>query len=451
MLAEQSSKSTPEQERDASVAASTSHAADSADVVQGETDLTDALFAAEKAKAEEPDADAPAEDIAPEIVDENAAEPAPSAPPEPPAATATPAPPAAARSGPGLVPLLLGGVVVAGLGYGAAYMGLLGQQDDTQSAEIAAALQAQSEALSTLQSQVTTLGEAKPEAPEIDLSPVMTELSNLATRLDGTSDALTAMSERITDLEDRPVLTGDVDEDSAAMAAAMEILQNELGEQQATNEALAAEMRAIVEDAQSSIAEAERQTEETVAAALAEAEASVAAATAEAEASVSAATAQAAISRVRSALAAGDPFADALSDLPDTIEVPDSLQAAADTGVATLATLQSEFPAAARAALRTGLREASAEGSAGDRALAFLRGQFAGRAIAPMEGDDPDAVLSRAQAAVSAGDIDTALAEIASLPEAAQADLADWTAAAQARTEANSALAALVAALDGTN
>ena len=56
-----------------------------------------------------------------EIVDESpepVEEPSQEAPHAPQSAPAEP------RRGPGVVPLLLGGVVAAGLGYGAAYMGL---------------------------------------------------------------------------------------------------------------------------------------------------------------------------------------------------------------------------------------------------------------------------------------------------------------------------------------
>ena len=65
--------------------------------------------------------------------------------------------------------------------------------------------------------------------------------------------------------------------------------------------------------------------------------------------------------------------------------------------------------------------------------------------LAPRAGSDPDAILSRADAAVNAGDIKGALAEIAALPQSGQAAMAGWTAAAQAWVEANAALAALAA------
>lgn len=405
--------------------------------VIGDTSLTAALFAAEKSadashedvtESATTEAETPVADTVPETVD---VEPAPA--PEPasePVATSSP-PPAQTvveRRGPGLVPLLAGGVIAAVLGYGAAIMGFLpGGGNSDQNAQIAAALEAQSSALTSLQDQVAGLSA---EAPSVDLSPVLTEISGLADRLDGTTESLTVLTDRVADLEDRPVLTGEVSEDAAAMAAAVNQLEDQLGEQQAANEALAEEMRTLAEDAQSAIAEAEARAQESVAAA----------------------TAQAALSRVRVAMASGDPFADALADIPSSVEVPEALTTASEAGVPTLEDLQAQFPAAARAALPIALREETADEGAGGRAVAFLRGQFAGRAIAPREGDDPDAVLSRAQAAVTSGDLATALSEISSLTsEGAQAELAGWVAAAESRSAADAALDTLATALDGAN
>lgn len=423
--------------------------------VIGDTSITASLFAGEKKVATaEPAADTPADPPAaadPEPVAVQAPEPTPAAPP--PAETRT----VVERRGPGVGALLIGGVVAAGLGYGAAYMGLLpGSQNQDNSAQIAAAIEAQSATLASLQDQVTGLASAEPPAPpampELDLSPVLNELSGLAERLDGNTASLTALGDRVGALEDRPVLTGSVDEDSAAMAAALDQVEDQLSEQRAANEAMAAELRTMAQEAQSamdaaqsSIAEAEARAQETVAASVAEAEA-------RAEASIAAATAQAALSRVRIAMASGDPFADALSDIPGSVEIPAALSEAAANGIPTLEDLQAQFPAAARAALPVALRETSADGTAGDRAMAFLRGQFAGRAITAREGDDPDAVLSRAQAAVTSGDLTAALDEIAALSsEGAQAELADWVAAATSRTDADAALDTLATALDGAN
>jgi len=63
------------------------------------------------------------------------------------------------------------------------------------------------------------------------------------------------------------------------------------------------------------------------------------------------------------------------------------------------------------------------------------------RSLEPREGNDPDAVLSRAEAAVRAGDLGAALDEITALPDPGQAALADWAATAQTRADALGAMA----------
>jgi hypothetical protein len=122
--------------------------------------------------------------------------------------------------------------------------------------------------------------------------------------------------------------------------------------------------------------------------------------------------------------------------------VPDAL-AGQSAGVATLAELSAAFPEAARAAL-TAAREASgeSEGLGG-----FLRTQLGVRSLEPQEGDSADAVLSRAEAALRDGRLTDALAEVAALPEAGQAALAEWTARAETRQDAVAAAEELAQSL----
>ncbi|NCM97487.1 MAG: hypothetical protein GW948_09390, partial [Rhodobacterales bacterium] len=112
----------------------------------------------------------------------------------------------------------------------------------------------------------------------------------------------------------------------------------------------------------------------------------------------------------------------------------------------TLAALQAAFPEAARAALDAALR-ADMGTSLTQRMTAFLRTQTGARSLTPREGTDPDAVLSRAEAALLGGDLAGAQAEIGALPPEAQAAMADWQALAERRLAATDALAALVAAM----
>ncbi|PJE34836.1 hypothetical protein CVM52_20190, partial [Pseudooceanicola lipolyticus] len=66
------------------------------------------------------------------------------------------------------------------------------------------------------------------------------------------------------------------------------------------------------------------------------------------------------------------------------------------------------------------------------------------RSVEPRAGDDPDAILSRAEAAVSTGQLQQALDELAALPDAAKPALADWIDSAQRRIAAKQAATALM-------
>ena len=123
------------------------------------------------------------------------------------------------------------------------------------------------------------------------------------------------------------------------------------------------------------------------------------------------------------------------------IEVPEVLKGE----IPRLVQLRAEFPAAARAGLRASL-DAVAE-SEGTMGLIgnFLRVQTGARSVEPREGSDPDAILSRANAAVEAGAIATALDEIATLPQSGQNAMKSWTDRARIWVDANTALAELAA------
>ena len=65
------------------------------------------------------------------------------------------------------------------------------------------------------------------------------------------------------------------------------------------------------------------------------------------------------------------------------------------------------------------------------------------RSVTPREGTDPDAVLSRAEAAVGEGRLSDSMAEIGALPEVVRAEMAGWMALAEGRVAAVSALQTL--------
>lgn len=365
-----------------------------------------------------------------------AAEPARSPAPAQTAAGIAATPPAPAANA--FWPMILGGLVAAGIGYGAAYMGLLPSRgpENAQQTDIAAALaplQAQIDAMTQALSAASA--PTSPPAEPVDLGPVLDQIAGLSAGLTSATDGIATISARLGTLESRPVLTGDVDADTAAMQAAAE----------AATAALAAELEAERAAAAARALDLEAAAQAAAAEAAA-AQAAIAEAEAQAAAALALVTAEAAVGQLQTALATGQPFAEPLARIAVVTPPPQPLSDVAETGVATLAALQSSFPPLARAALPVALRE-SAGDSIGQRLGAFVMGQIGGRSIEPRAGDDPDAVLSRVEAAVRLGDLTTALDEINALPEGARAVLAPWVAQVEARAAAEAGLATLTAAL----
>lgn len=158
---------------------------------------------------------------------------------------------------------------------------------------------------------------------------------------------------------------------------------------------------------------------------------------AEAEVAAQQASRTASIALLRAALDTGAPYVSAnLADMPAV------LADHAETGLPSLTTLKETFPDAARLALEAALR-ANMGGTWAERVTNFLRAQTGARALTPREGNDPDAILSRAEAALTAADLPRVLAEIQTLPPEAQTALQDWTNRATLRQSAIEAVTAL--------
>ena len=296
---------------------------------------------------------------------------------------------------------ILGGVIAAGAGFGLAQY-VPGGWPVQDTSALQAALTAQQVETETLKSQIAAL-EARPVAgPDADLEARVAALADQAAPdIAPLQQQIAALEQRLTAIEAMPV-------SAAAPSAA----------------ALAAQKAAAD-------------------AVLKQAEDTAAQIKADAEAMAKASEARAALGRVQAALDSGSAYASALPALGD---VPAVLVENAQTGVPTLAALQDAFPAASRAALEAALRANMGE-SWSDRVANFLRTQTGARSLMPHEGNDPDAILSRAEAALAAGDVAAALTEIAALPPEAQAALTDWQAKAQKRQAAVAAVAGLTAAM----
>ncbi len=319
----------------------------------------------------------------------------------------------------GFVPLLLGGAIAAALGFGAArYPDQWPFVSAPAEDPLAATLAQQGAQIAALQQQGKAQGEAiaalqSDDRLNVARGEISGEISQLRTQLEAMSGKIDALEGRLQTVEKLP--RGSGMEAAAAAAAAYE---RELAQMRQMLDAELAKINAAKDDA----ATLEQNAAEAA----------------------KAAGARAALARVLAALDTGKPFGDALFDLTQQadVNVPEALTAQAETGVPTLAALQADFPAAAREALDASIRAAVASGEM-DRVSAFLRLQLGTRSLTPKEGADPDAILSRAEAALKAGQIEAALTELSAMPEAAQPALTNWIASATARKNALAAGEAL--------
>ncbi|WP_374645887.1 COG4223 family protein [Tabrizicola sp.] len=338
----------------------------------------------------------PADALAAEVL------PHPDSAPADPAAVPPPSPPP--RRGPGILGPLLGGALAALGGFALSHYNVFGLvPPPTPPADLAPLAQAdqdQAAALAALRSEVGTV----------------------ATRLAALEGAPASQPDtaRLDDLDQRLAaiesLPQDGDAGTAALAARLAKLEQQLSAQPAAADQ--AEVDAALARLAEAEAEASRRAEEATAAA-------------------EAAAHKARLDQLREAVASGVPFEAELAALNDP-DLAASLSPHA-AGIATLAALQADFPEAARQALQLARANAPDTGW-GARLTDFLAAQTGARSLTPREGDDPDAVLSRAEFALSEGRLADALAEVKTLPEPIRAPLADWSARAEARLTVLAAL-----------
>jgi len=317
------------------------------------------------------------------------------------------------------VPAVIGGIVAATLGFGAAQVVPNGWPLASNDALVAdvASLKAD---IATLQGQIAAV-------PQPDVT-----LADRLAALEATPAVdLLPLTDRITALEAQPASIATVAGSGMNVATAVLTAQ--------ANDIAALQVAVAALQAGGTISP-------DVEAKLAEAEARASALAAQTEADATALRLRSALDRLEIALESGAPYATALDDLGDA-PVPAVLADNAATGLPTLATLQAGFPEAARAALEASLRVSGGE-TWSARAAAFLRNQTGARSLTPRQGSDPDAVLSRAEAALAAGDVPLTLTEIAALPAEGQAALADWVALTSTYQTAQQAVADLRAALN---
>lgn len=371
----------------------------------------------------------------------------------------------------GFVPMVLGGIIAAGLGAGAAWWAIprlpaawqppaaANTPQPVDSAALldqarAAAVEAAREAAAASapanlvpdEALLTQAREAGAEAArkliaESPASPAPD--AGIQTTLAAQAEQLAALDKALNDLraqdpavaasaEDMAQLRAQLDQQAADLAA---LAQRPALDPQVADRLTA--MAAAAEAVQGRIAAAAEQAE----ARLKAVESQAADVNAAAEEAARRARAAAATAALAEALQTGAPHEAALAELAEAGVTPDPALAAP---VPTLDELVASFDPAAREAVRAALRAESAQGQ-GSVIGNFLRAQTGARSVAPREGADADAVLSRAGDAVRHGDIPRALEELDALPEPARPAMADWTAKARAWADAQAALAALAA------
>ena len=381
---------------------------------------------------EETTADAASSDAIPPFGEElePANEPAdvePEKVPETPASKPEPTPAPAQKSG-GMWPAVVGGVIAALLGF-------IAGRGDQLDQFLPASMQRGSVDLSAIEADIETKTTALAEANDA----LQARIAELESANDGadTGAAMTAVSDLEAATSGLQSVTTSLETSVAGLEASLATLSERIGalesappelpDEGATTDDVAALQAAL--DAQR--AEIESLAERA------------AAAEAQAASEASEILARAALARVMTAVDSGEAYSPALADLEEVapIEVPEPLRAAAEEGVPRLSDLQSSYPDAARAALaavRAETPESEVQGVSG-----FLRRTLSARSVTPREGDDADAILSRAEAAVRTGDLTTALVELELLPEAGRGAMDEWLQAATARKDAQDAARAL--------
>ena len=316
----------------------------------------------------------------------------------------------------GLLPLFAGGLLVGGIGFGAAMVPSYFNPRDP----IAPVLATQNQLSEKIEAQSTEIEEIQARPTPVDLSGEVAALADSVIAFRTDLAALKAakvaqarsLSERIDSLEKRRLVEG-------VSPLAVAGYERELAQLRENISQLANDVTNKIEEAK----------------ALAEVIEGNAAKLSRDGMVIYALTA------IQAAVESGASYTVALDDLAaaTNIGLPASLVENAPNGVASLSILQKQFPVAARAALKLAREEQGlAEGENG--VLAFLKTQLGVRSLNAKGGGSADAVLSRAQAAVDVGDFAVALSEIATLSSVGQDALQGWSLVATLRLQVLAAL-----------
>lgn len=248
-----------------------------------------------------------------------------------------------------------------------------------------------------------------------DLAALQVEIEQLFGVQNETIDRVAALEEKLTS---QSGITPAANAEITRYATALELVQTQISEQ---NNAIA-EQRAGIAELSAAVELTQQETKSATHQSLTDGT----------------------ISQVIGALESGAPFAFAIAGLQDfeTLLTP-ALVAAAPYGVPTADALARAFPEQSRTALIAARTTSTSQASSSNRVGDFLRSQLGMRSITPRAGNDPDAVLSRAEAAIQAGQVSNALSALTALPDSARTSMAGWIEQAELRQAAQLAVAAL--------
>jgi hypothetical protein len=249
------------------------------------------------------------------------------------------------------------------------------------------------------------------EQGQTQLVDIQAQVGTMAADLASLQDQMQGLSTRVQTIEQRPIVDA-----GAEARAALKEYEAAIAALQKTQQDLQGQVAKLQADLADRIAKAQELSDTAKAAAFQ-------------------AQARAELNTLRAALDTGAPFTaqlNAVSTLP--ADVPQALSAVASAGLPSLPDLQSSFPEYARPALVASIKAQTPDG-AGAWFMAFMRTQTGARSLEAREGDDPDAVLSRAEEALRNGQLAAVQQTLDGLPEEGQAIMAPWQQLAQARLD----------------
>jgi hypothetical protein len=302
------------------------------------------------------------------------------------------------------VPMVIGGVISAAIGFGAAHYfipgGVFFPGENQELVEIRAEIADLKEGSAN---NLTGLNAAN-ELVRAQSDEFTSQQSKLNDALTQSNVDVTA---RLVEIENRPI--------ADASAEVQVALKSYVAELARLNEVVATQGSEIA-GFQSRVAELENQ--------LADKLATVSAQRGEAETAAKIARLRSLFNGLKGELDTGRAFGETLAAINDASGnvAPKSLSENS-AGVASLSSLQADFPDVARATLAVAIAE-TADLSAMGRFSAFLKSQTGARSLTAKEGDDTD------------GEVKTSINELAGLPEGGANTISSWVAKAQAYADA---------------